>query len=227
LPAEPAYYISHAKALVIARAKCIADAYTAFSELTGREAETELASFFATTVAARKSNFQGEAELRRVRTGSSTNQLVPLLRGFDRGANPALLEGGAILDRQRVEMKKRSGAAALTTKYVVDTCVFNWLADSLVRNDELPSDGGFAITHIQVDEINKTKDEERGQDFRFAPLKAELDVLNGSKENNVHDALIAEAAIANGYTLLTADGDLKSAAEKHAGKVIFFQRPIS
>lgn len=122
----------------------------------------------------------------------------------------------------------------------------------------MPSDGGFAITHIQVDEINKTKDEERrakllliqaslhckllptqsfvydvsrwdhaklGDGKLFTSLKAELDILNGRKKNNVRDALIAEAAIGNGYTLVTADADLKSATEKHAGKVIFFHSP--
>jgi hypothetical protein len=260
LPAEAACYINHAKDLVVARAKCIADAYTAFNEPTGREAEAELASFFAMTVAARKSSFQGQSELRRLRTGMSTDQLVFLLRQFERDANPALLDGRAILDRQRVEMKNKPRSDAITTKYVVDTCVFNWLADSLLKKEELPSDGGFAITHIQVDEINKTKDEERrarlslmqtslhckllptqtfvfdisrfgharlGDGKLFTSLRAELDRLNGNKKNNARDALIAEASIANGYTLLTADGDLKSATEKHAGKVIFFPHPGS
>jgi predicted nucleic acid-binding protein len=220
----------------------------------------ELATFFAMTVAARKSSFQGEVELRRMRTGGPTNQLVPLLRGFERDANPALLEGRAILDRQRVEMRNRAQTAAIKTKYVVDTCVFNWLADSLVKKSALPSDGGFAITHIQVDEINKTKDEERrarlllmqaslhcellptqtvvldvsridhaklGDGKLFTSLKAELDILNRNKNNNVRDALIAEVAIANGYTLLTADGDLRLATEKYDGKVIFFSLPSS
>jgi|GEM_PF-462884 predicted nucleic acid-binding protein len=260
LPAEAACSVAHAKALVVARAKCIADAYTAFNEPSGREAEVELATFFAMTVAARKSSFQGEVELRRMRTGGPTNQLVPLLRGFERDANPALLEGRAILDRQRVEMRNRAQTAAIKTKYVVDTCVFNWLADSLVKKSALPSDGGFAITHIQVDEINKTKDEERrarlllmqaslhcellptqtvvldvsridhaklGDGKLFTSLKAELDILNRNKNNNVRDALIAEVAIANGYTLLTADGDLRLATEKYDGKVIFFSLPSS
>jgi hypothetical protein len=258
LPAEAACYINHAKALVVARAKCIADAYTAFSEPAGREAEAELASFFATTVAARKSSFLGQSELRRLRTGMSTDQLVFLLRQFERHANPALLDGRAILDRQRVEMKNKSTATVV--KYLVDTCVFNWLTDSLVKKDDLPFDGGFAITHIQVDEINKTRDEERrarlllmqaslrcellptqsfvfdvsrlghaklGDGKLFTSLRAELDLLNGSRGSNVRDALIAEAAIANGYTLLTADGDLKLATERHSGKVIFFSRPVS
>jgi rRNA-processing protein FCF1 len=123
--------------------------------------------------------------------------------------------------------------------------------------DSLPSDGEFAITHIQVDEINKTKDEERrarllimqaalhcrllptetlvlsisrlgqaklGDGKLLTVIKAELDMLNGGKGNNIRDALIAESAIANGYTLLTADQDLRSATEKHGGKVIFFRR---
>jgi hypothetical protein len=246
LPAEAACSVAHAKALVVARAKCIADAYTAFNEPSGREAEVELATFFAMTVAARKSSFQGEVELRRMRTGGPTNQLVPLLRGFERDANPALLEGRAILDRQRVEMRNRAQTAAIKTKYVVKSA--------------LPSDGGFAITHIQVDEINKTKDEERrarlllmqaslhcellptqtvvldvsridhaklGDGKLFTSLKAELDILNRNKNNNVRDALIAEVAIANGYTLLTADGDLRLATEKYDGKVIFFSLPSS
>jgi hypothetical protein len=45
LPAEAACYVAHAKALVGARARCIADAYTAFNEPAGQEAEAELALF--------------------------------------------------------------------------------------------------------------------------------------------------------------------------------------
>jgi predicted nucleic acid-binding protein len=258
LPAQARCYIAHTKALVVARARCIADAYTLFNEEVGREAEEELKSFFAMTAAARKSSFQEQSRLRRLRTGASTQQLPLLLRGFERSASSALIEARAILDKQRVEMRNRPSAAVVKTKYVVDTCVFNRLADSMIERASLPSDGGFAITHIQMDEINKTKDEERrarlllmqaslhcellptetlvmdvsrwdhakpGDGKLFKSLKAELDELNGRKKNNVRDALIAEAAIANGYTLLTADADLRSAAEKHAGKVIFYPAP--
>lgn len=227
LPAEAACYVAHAKALVVAKAKCIAEAYTAFNEPAEKEAEAELALFFATTVAARKSSFQGEIALRRMRTGLATNQLVPLLRRFESDCGPALVEGRAILDRQRVETKNRQ-TVAITTKYVVDTCVFNWLAISRLEKNALPSDGGFAITHIQVDEINKTRDEElrarllltqaslhcellqtqtfvwdvsrfdhakHGDGKLFASIKAELDILNGNKNNNARDALIAEVAL--------------------------------
>lgn len=258
LPAEAACYIAHTRALVLARAKCIAEAYTAFNEPAGKEAEAELAAFFATVVGARKASFQGEVALREMRTRTRSPQLVGLLRGFERGANPALLEGRAILDRQRVEMENKDKTSHPPTKYIVDTCVFNWLADGVLTRDRLPSDGGFAITHIQVDEINETKDQERrarlllvqaslrcdllpthsfvldvsrldharlGDGQLFGSIRAELDTLNRNKKNNTRDALIAEAAVANGYTLLTADEDLKLATEKHGGKVIFFVPP--
>jgi rRNA-processing protein FCF1 len=249
LPAEAECYIAHTKALVIARAKCIADAYTAFNEVAGREADLELESFYSQTLGSRKGSFQAEAAARQVRTRKPMIQFGSLLRHFERDARPALVEGQAILDKQRVEMKNR-------IRYVVDTSVFNWLADSRIEASALPSDGGFAITHIQVDEINKTKDEERRARLSlvqaslhckllptqtlvldvsrldhaklsdgklFTLLKSELDALNGNKHNNARDALIAEVAIANRYTLLTADEDLKSATEKHGGKVVFFR----
>jgi rRNA-processing protein FCF1 len=137
--------------------------------------------------------------------------------------------------------------------------VFNWIADSFIKKDDLPSDGEFAITHVQVDEINKTEDEERrarlllaqaslpcvllptqtfvfdisrfdhaklGDGKLFTSLRAELDKLNKGKRSNSRDALIAEAAIANGYVLLTADKDLKLTTERHGGEVILFERRV-
>jgi len=46
-------------------------------------------------------------------------------------------------------------------KYLVDTNIVNWLIDGKIDNATLPSDGQFIATHIQIDEINKTSDEER------------------------------------------------------------------
>ena len=43
-------------------------------------------------------------------------------------------------------------------------------------------------------------------------VKAKLDAMNGGKRSNIQDALIAEVAIVNSYTLLTADQDLATAA---------------
>ena len=46
-------------------------------------------------------------------------------------------------------------------KYVVDTSIINKLVDGAIDVSELPSNGEFLASHIQIDEINKTKDEER------------------------------------------------------------------
>lgn len=257
LPAEARCYMDHVKALVVAKARCISEGYTAFNEPAGKEAELELSSFFSITVATRRSCFDAEVKLRQIRTRrtENTTQLTALLRGFEHGAHPALLEGRAILNGQRTQMLNRGGANS--TKYIVDTCVFNWLTDGLIKRENLPADGGFAITHIQVDEINKTADEDRrarliltqvslhcrlipthtflfdisrlgharlGDGKLYSSIKNALDKLNRKKKNNNRDALIAEAAIQNGFTLLTADEDLKTAIEQLGGKIIFFAK---
>lgn len=46
-------------------------------------------------------------------------------------------------------------------KYVVDTNIINWLVDGTVQPEDLPSDGEFVVTHVQIDELNRTRDEER------------------------------------------------------------------
>lgn len=45
--------------------------------------------------------------------------------------------------------------------YVFDTNIFNKLVDGTINVNDLPSDGPFIATHIQIDEINNTKDSER------------------------------------------------------------------
>lgn len=47
------------------------------------------------------------------------------------------------------------------TKYIFDTNIFNRLVDGTFLLSELPSDAEFFATHIQIDELNKTKDTER------------------------------------------------------------------
>jgi len=140
--------------------------------------------------------------------------------------------------------------------YVVDTNIFNKLVDGVFRIEDLPSDGPYLATHVQIDELNNTKDAERrarlflmfaevrpqvvptesfvwdvsrwdhgkwGDGILYEKLKHDLDALNKSKANNARDILIAEVAIANGYTLLTADRDLATIAEKHGGKVAYYE----
>jgi hypothetical protein len=130
--------------------------------------------------------------------------------------------------------------------YIVDTSLINKLLDGNLSTSDLPTDGEFVATHIQRDEINRTKNEERrtqlnlkfnklidkfnptesfvlgtsclgeaklGDGATYESVLKELDLLNGGKANNSEDALIAEVAKMNGYTLLTADYHLHKAAE--------------
>ena len=140
-------------------------------------------------------------------------------------------------------------------KYVVDTSIVNKLVDGKIDPSELPTDGEFIASHIQIDELQNTKDADRraqlrtrfvelgtgvvqtetivfgtskfglakfGDGITFNAPRAALDARNHGKKNNSNDALIAETAIKNGFTLLTADHDLKVVAESHvrAGPVL-------
>ena len=49
----------------------------------------------------------------------------------------------------------------LLLKYVVDTSLINKLVDGSVHADELPKDGSFIASHIQFDELNRTRDAKR------------------------------------------------------------------
>ena len=140
--------------------------------------------------------------------------------------------------------------------YMVDTCIINRLIDGFLSTADFRADAALFATHIQVDELSKTRDEERRKRLLtrfstlvdsvvntdsgcwdvsrwdsfnwsdgdlFGRLKADLDSRNKKKVNNTHDALIAEAAIVNGYTLLTADSDLAEVATKHGCIVEYFR----
>ena len=132
-------------------------------------------------------------------------------------------------------------------KCVVDTNIISRLVDGRLRPEDLPTDVEFVATHVQIDELNNTKDADRrarlflkfattvaavvptestvlgvsrlghsklSDGNLYTALKSDLDSLNGGKANNTQDALIAEVAIANGYTLLTADFHLAKVAKK-------------
>jgi predicted nucleic acid-binding protein len=55
----------------------------------------------------------------------------------------------------------------------------------------------------------------------FKVLKAALDKANRRKKSNARDALIGEASIANGSTLVTCDKDLAEVVSRRGGLVIF------
>lgn len=56
------------------------------------------------------------------------------------------------------------------------------------------------------------------EDGLYTSFKAELDVLNKSKPNNIQDTLIAETAIKNRCVLVTYDKDLCTVTKKFGGK---------
>jgi predicted nucleic acid-binding protein len=142
-------------------------------------------------------------------------------------------------------------------KYVVDTCILNKLVDGLLAPSQLPTDGEFVASHIQIDELNRTKDQERRAQLfltfattvkevvptetfvigvsrighgklsdgnLFEKLRKELDQLNAGKDSNTADALVAEIAINNRYTLLTADYHLQEVAKNNGCKVLYWQQ---
>lgn len=55
-------------------------------------------------------------------------------------------------------------------------------------------------------------------DDLYSALKAELDRLNRNKPNNIHDVLIAETSIKEGYVLVTDDIDLAAVTKMYSGK---------
>lgn len=57
-------------------------------------------------------------------------------------------------------------------------------------------------------------------DNLYSALKSDLDILNRSKPNNVHDALIAETSAKSGYVLVTDDADLAVVAKRYGGKCL-------
>jgi predicted nucleic acid-binding protein len=158
--------------------------------------------------------------------------------------------------------------------YMFDTNVFNHILDGMADLSGFVGRAKFYATHVQIDELQKTADEQRktallrvfevvtnvkiptesfvlnasrldeaklggeqpvptesavwgvskwGQckwtpsDNLYQPIKSKLDQLNKSKANNVEDALMAETAIKNGFTLVTHDGDLYKVATEFGG----------
>lgn len=259
IPAEAESYIKEIRAHSVARARCLVEAYTAFGIPADADAERDLVEYHSMLVSVRKAVFITEEELTAQRTNRPvSSQLSYAARGFEAGASIALEEGRKLLAQQRVSMENKMQPSAIALNaptHIPDTCIFNWLADGKIKSEDLPVGARFAITHIQLDEINNTKNSERrarlliaqavlhpqlvltetlvwdvsrwdlakwGTRGLYEKLRAEMDSLNGAKPNNVHDALIAETAIANGYVLVTADNDLRKVSENNGAKVLFF-----
>ena len=62
-------------------------------------------------------------------------------------------------------------------RYVVDTNIFDHLVDTRLHISELPADAELVAMHVQLDEINRTKNEDRRYQLlqQFATVAPELD----------------------------------------------------
>ena len=80
-------------------------------------------------------------------------------------------------------------------------------------------------TESMVLGVSRLDESKLGSGDLCRELKADLDSRNGGKENNTQDALIAEVATANGWTLLTADRDLAAVAKGLGCIVCYFKPP--
>ena len=71
--------------------------------------------------------------------------------------------------------------------YILDTCVVNWLIDGKIDRTDLPNDGDYLITHIQVDEINRTSDHHQDRRARLSLMLHSLNVRLVPTESTVWD----------------------------------------
>jgi rRNA-processing protein FCF1 len=83
--------------------------------------------------------------------------------------------------------------------------------------DEITPTETFVLDTSQLDAVKL------GDGLAYNAMKKDLDDLNNKKKNNSRDALIAEVALRNGYTLLVADYHMYKVAEKHGITVIHWK----
>jgi|SRR5690554_3958018 len=109
-------------------------------------------------------------------------------------------------------------------KYLLDTCIFNWIVNGTHAPSDLPA-GEYLVTHIQRDEIGKVSNEERRSALlgAFELCEAEL-VPTGVFVVGV--SRIGQAALGGGgtyhriYTELTALDGSKRKHHSHMADAI-------
>jgi len=141
-------------------------------------------------------------------------------------------------------------------RLMFDTNIYNHILDGRTNLDQFVGKARFFATHVQFDELNKTRNEGRkaslistfekvpqetvptetfhlgksnlgeakvGEGDLYEKIKADLDQLNKGKANNIEDALIAETAIKNHFTLVTDDADLSQVTKQNGGSCMSLQ----
>ena len=94
-------------------------------------------------------------------------------------------------------------------KYVVDTSLINKLVDGSVHVDELPTDGSFVASHIQIDEINRTKNLKRRSKLlqKFAET---IDEVLPTESFVLDTSRLDEAKLGDGVSYHTIKTELDS-----------------
>ncbi len=159
--------------------------------------------------------------------------------------------GGLRRDLRNIELVLDNKQVNSSKKIMVDTNIFDAFVNGVIgiKDVEKAKKRGynFYITHIQSDEVNNCKDnEKRGKLTLFmASMSPELvstestifglsrwgfsklgdgqlirDMNPGNKKKQSKDALIAEATIKNDYMLLTNDNRLRNKVHNLGGRAI-------
>lgn len=92
--------------------------------------------------------------------------------------------------------------------YVVDTCIINRLVDGLLSTSDLPGDGEFLATHVQVDELNKTSNSERRAQL-FLKFTTTIDAMVPTESVVLGVSRLGHSKVSDGtrYDILKADLD--------------------
>lgn len=141
--------------------------------------------------------------------------------------------------------------------FMLDTNAFNRALDSGVDPLRLSKRGRLYVTHVQLNELQATKQSERlnqllrvfeaveqesiptsaavwdisewgraewgDADGGYDALLKRLDELNGGKNNNAQDVLIAVTALKRNLILVTDDEDLTTVLKEFGGSAVSFE----
>ena len=101
-------------------------------------------------------------------------------------------------------------------KYLVDTNIINHLVDGTVQPEDLANDGEFVATHVQIDELNKTKDEERRARL-FIKFATTVDDVVPTESLVVGISRIGLSKVSDGalYSSLRAALDARNSAKRN------------
>ena len=123
--------------------------------------------------------------------------------------------GGELEHRTKALTKTRLSPCLLclaldcTMKYVVDTSLINKLLDGSIHVDELPTDGSFVASHIQIDKINQTKNKKRRLEL-LKKFVETIDEVLPTESFVLGTSRLGEAKLGDGVSYYTIKTELDS-----------------